>query len=95
MTSWRLRGRQATHSHDHPIPAHARNHAAGRALGRALYEQHSDIDGIWYQSRLTGGECLAVFDRALEHLALIKTGELEHHPELPQALRMHRVGIER
>jgi len=28
--------------------------AAGRALGRALYEQHADIDGIWYQSRLTG-----------------------------------------
>jgi hypothetical protein len=26
--------------------AHARNQAAGRALGRALYEQHADIDGI-------------------------------------------------
>jgi hypothetical protein len=75
--------------------AHARNQAAGRALGRALYEQHSDIDGIWYQSRLTGGDCLAVFDRALEHLAPTKTGELEHHPELPEVLRMHRVGIER
>jgi hypothetical protein len=25
--------------------AHARNQAAGRALGRALYEQHADIDG--------------------------------------------------
>ena len=75
--------------------AHARNQAAGRALGRALYEQHADVDGIWYQSRLTGGDCLAVFDRALEHLAPTKTGELGRHPELPKVLRMHHVGIER
>jgi hypothetical protein len=74
--------------------AHARNQAAGRALGRALYEQHADIDGIWYQSRLTGGYCLAIFDRALQNLTPIKTGELEHHPELPDALRRHRVRIE-
>jgi hypothetical protein len=75
--------------------AHARNQAAGRALGRALYEQHDDIDGIWYQSRLTGGDCLAIFDRALENLRPIKSGELERHPDLPHVLRMHRVRIER
>jgi hypothetical protein len=74
--------------------AHARNQAAGRALGRALYEQHADIDGICYQSRLTGGYCLAIFDRALQNLTPIKTGELEHHPELPNALRKHHVRIE-
>jgi hypothetical protein len=74
--------------------AHARNQAAGRALGRALYEQHADIDGICYQSRLTGGYCLAIFDRALQNLTPIKTGELEHHPELPDALRRHHVRIE-
>ena len=48
--------------------AHARNQAAGRALARALYEQHSNIDGIWFRSRLTGGACLAIFDRALKRL---------------------------
>ena len=74
--------------------AHARNQAAGRALGRALYEQHADIDGVWYQSRLTGGDCLAVFDRALEHLTPTKTGHLVRHPELPEVLRMHRIRIE-
>jgi hypothetical protein len=74
--------------------AHARNQAAGRALGRALYEQHADIDGIWYQSRLTGGDCLAIFDRALENLTPIKSGELECHPDLPHVLRMHRIRIE-
>jgi len=75
--------------------AHARNQAAGRALGRALYEQHADIDGIWYQSRLTGGDRLAIFDRALENLTPIKTGELVRHPELPEVLRMHHARIER
>ena len=74
---------------------HARNQAAGRALGRALYEQHVDIDGIWYQSRLTGGDCLAIFDRALENLTPTNTGDLKSHPELPEVLRMHRVRIER
>jgi hypothetical protein len=75
--------------------AHARNQAAGLALGHALYEQHADIDGIWYQSRLTGGDCLAIFDRALENLTPTNTGDLESHPRLPEVLRMHRVRIER
>jgi hypothetical protein len=74
--------------------AHARNQAAGRALSRALYEQHSDIDGIWYQSRLTGGDCLAIFDRAAKRLKPLKTGQLEHHPGLPDVLRTHCVRIE-
>jgi hypothetical protein len=74
--------------------AHARNQAAGRALSRALYEQHSDIDGIWYQSRLTGGDCLAIFDRAAKRLKPLKTGQLEHHPQLPDVLRTHSVKIE-
>lgn len=74
--------------------AHARNQAAGRALSRALYEQHSDIDGIWYQSRLTGGDCLAIFDRASKRLKPVETGQLEHHPKIPDVLRTHGVKIE-
>ena len=65
--------------------AHARNQAAGRALGRALYEQHADIDGIWYQSRLTGGYCPAIFDLALQNLTPIKTGDWS----IIQNSRMH------
>ncbi len=67
---------------------------AGRALGRSLYEQHADI-GIGYQSRLTGGDCLAIFDRALPKLTPIKVGGLESHPELPDVLGRHHVRIER
>jgi hypothetical protein len=74
--------------------AHARNQTAGRALSRALHEQHSDIDGIWYQSRLTGGDCLAIFDRAAKRLKPLKTGQLEHHPKLPDVFRAHSVKIE-
>jgi hypothetical protein len=74
--------------------AHARNQAAGRALSRALYDQHSDVDGIWYQSRLTGGDCLAIFDRVSRRLQPVKTGQLAHHPKLPDVLRAHSVKIE-
>jgi hypothetical protein len=63
-------------------------------LSRALYEQHSDIDGIWYQSRLTGSDCLAIFDRAVKRLKPVKTGQLEHHPKLSDVLRHHSVRIE-
>jgi hypothetical protein len=72
---------------------HARNQAAGRVLSRTLYEQHSDTDGIWYQSRLTGEDCLAIYDRALKRLKPVKTGQLEHHPQLPDVLRAHSVKI--
>jgi len=70
--------------------AHARNQTAGRALGRALYEQHSDIDGICYRSRLTGGDCLAIFDRALKHLKPMDTGQLEHLACTPTTWRLLR-----
>lgn len=74
--------------------AHARNQSAGRALGRALYEQHPDLDGFWYSSRLTGGECFAIFDRALARLAAHRSGELEHHPKLPDVLEAHGIRLE-
>ncbi len=74
--------------------ARARNQSAGRVLSRMLYEQHSHINGICYQSRLTGGDCIAIFDRAVHRLKLLETGQLEHHPKLPDVLRTHRVRIE-
>ena len=33
---------------------HARNHAAGRALGKAVHSEHADVEGLVYASRLTG-----------------------------------------
>jgi hypothetical protein len=75
--------------------AYARNQSSGRALSRALYEQHPDIDGIWYRSRLTGGPCFAIFERSLEHLMPTQTGELECHPELAGVLRTQGIRIEK
>jgi hypothetical protein len=74
--------------------AHARNQSAGRALACALYDQYADIDGIRYPSRLTGGDCLAIFDRSLSRVLVKRSGELQHHPDLPRALATHRIALE-
>ena len=69
----------------------ARHFAAGQALGKALYEQHKDVDGLIYASRLTGDDCVAVFDRAIGKFAIIDACELKDHPELPVVLKRNRV----
>ena len=73
--------------------AHARHLAAGQALGRAVYEEHRDVDGFVYSSRLTGDDCIAVFDRAVNQLMVLETGELKDHPQLPQLLEQHRIQL--
>lgn len=70
----------------------ARNHSAGRALGKAIHRAHSDVDGLVYESRLTDKETYAVFDRAMTKLEATETGLLGHHPDLPGVLE--RYGIE-
>jgi len=72
---------------------HARNHSAGRALGRAIYRDHPDIDGFLYSSRFTGEGCFAVFDRAVWKLKLTRTGEVLEHPQLPAVLDQHQIQL--
>jgi len=72
---------------------HARNHSAGRALGRAIYRDHSDIDGFFYHSRFTGEGCFAVFDRAVRKLTLLRTGEVLDQPQLPGLLDQHQIQL--
>jgi len=69
----------------------ARHFAAGQALGRAIYEEHADVDGFIYASRLTDDDCIAVFDRALEKFAVVDACELKNHPELPAVLKRNKV----
>ncbi|WP_407668159.1 RES family NAD+ phosphorylase [Novosphingobium rosa] len=38
----------------------ARDHAQGQALSKALHDK-TDVDGIVYNSRFTGEECVVVF----------------------------------
>jgi hypothetical protein len=69
----------------------ARHFAAGQALGKALYEEHKDVDGFIYASRLTGDDCVAVFDRAVEKLRVVDACELKDQRELPGVLDRNRV----
>ncbi len=71
----------------------ARNHAAGRAFGKAIHSTHEDIDGFLYASRLTGGDVYAVFDRAVGKLELTAAGLLQDHPNLPDVLEKHGIGL--
>lgn len=73
----------------------ARNHAAGRALGRAIHDEHDKIDGLLFSSRLTGADAFAVFDRALKKLTRTDGGALAEHPELPGVLRKYRIELAR
>ena len=70
----------------------ARNHAAGRALGRAIHEKHADVDGLIHNSRLNNKAVLAVFDRGMGKLGSVETGMLKDHPELPDMLCRCRIG---
>jgi hypothetical protein len=73
--------------------AHARHLAAGQALGRAVYEEHRDVDGFIYSSRLTGDDCVALFERAVDKLMVLDAGELKVHPQLPKLLEQHHIQL--
>jgi len=45
-------------------------------LARAIYEQHPDVDGIIFSSRLTGHPVYAIFDRAVHKLRIVSKGLL-------------------
>lgn len=71
----------------------ARNHAAGRALGRAIYSEHEDVDGFLFSSRLTGGDVYAIFDRGVARLDAIETGMLPEHSELIDVLSNYSIKL--
>jgi hypothetical protein len=72
----------------------SRHQAAGQALSRAIYREHEDVDGFVYPSRLTGGDCLAIFDRAVAKLDALETGGLKDHPKLPDVLIRHQTNLQ-
>lgn len=71
----------------------ARNHAAGRALGRTIYSEHKDVDGFLFSSRLTGGDVYAIFDRGVARLDSTETGMLPEHPELIDVLSNYSIKL--
>jgi hypothetical protein len=71
----------------------ARNHAAGRALGFAIYNQHPNIDGFIYSSRLTGADCFMFFDRTAKELIVVEKGNVVDHDALPDVLQEHHIRL--
>lgn len=71
----------------------AKNHAAGRALGRDLYTNHTQVDGILFASRLTGEDVYAIFDRATSRLTAESTQPLTQHTDLPAILERHEIKL--
>jgi hypothetical protein len=47
----------------------ARGHAAGQALSEAVHAAMPDVDAILFDSRLTSGACVAVYERAFPTLS--------------------------
>ena len=71
----------------------ARNHAAGRALGRGIHAGHAEVDGLLFSSRLTGAHFYAVFDRAIGKLDATHSGMLPDHPGLARVLSRYSIKL--
>ena len=63
--------------------AHAKAQEAGRRLSQELYDRFA-VDGVLYLSRLTGAECVGVYDRAVA--AKLEAGRFLRLPALVPAL---------
>ena len=53
-----------------------RSHNAGQRLSREVHDQFEHVDGFVYQSRLTGGPCIVLFERATPTVTASKAIDL-------------------
>ena len=66
--------------------ARGKAQAQGRKLSQAVYDQ-TDAQGLIYKSRLTGGACICIYDRALPGLAATPVVEVTLLAGFVDALR--------
>jgi hypothetical protein len=74
--------------------ARAKQQEEGRRLSQALYDGFA-VDGILYRSRLSGAECVTVYDRAVD-AGLLKAGQpiaIERQADLVPVLRQLNVRL--
>lgn len=69
----------------------SRAYTAGQALSSTVNSEMPDIDGILFQSRLTTGGCVAIYDRAFSGLSGTSPVRLIQSELLPAELK--RLGI--
>lgn len=66
---------------------------SGARFRQGIHVEHRDVDGLLYASRLTGEDVYAVFDRGIAKLTSTEAGALVDHPELPDVLARHGIGL--
>ena len=69
----------------------ARDHTSGQALSEAVHAKMPDIDAILFDSRLTSGACVAIYERALPSLSAKPSIALMQSALLPAELT--RLGV--
>ncbi|SFG40566.1 RES domain-containing protein [Novosphingobium sp. CF614] len=69
----------------------ARDHLQGQAFSEAVHTKMPDIDGILFDSRLTTGGCVAIYDRGFSTLSSTPPIALVQSALLPAELT--RLGI--
>jgi len=73
----------------------ARDHLQGQALSEAAHAQIPDLDGILFDSRLTTGGCIAIYDRALSTLSATPPIALVQSALLPAELTRLDITVRR
>lgn len=81
-----LRGDGPIHIAAPTAVVHDTNHAAGRALSTAVYKHVPEADGFLYQSRFTGHNCVAIFERSFQNLVVTRITSLVEHVDFWDAL---------
>lgn len=69
LTLLDLRGAAAYELGINTDASRARDHTVGQTLSQAVHDQMGDVDAILFDSRLTSGTCVAVYDRAFSALS--------------------------
>jgi len=73
----------------------ARAHTSGQTLSEAVHADMTDIDGVLFNSRLTTGDCVAIYDRAFSTLWGTPPAALLSATLLPAELTRLRITVRR
>ena len=73
----------------------ARAHTSGQGLSRTVHAEMPDVDGILFNSRLTTGGCVAIYDRAFSTLSGTRSIGLLQSAMLPAELTRLEITVRR
>ena len=70
----------------------ARNHADGQELARDIHDNHVEVDGLLFSSRLAGEDIYAIFDIAIPRVTTVEIDGIIEHPQISDLFQ--RYGIQ-